>query len=231
MSNSEVSKSALVKSVLAAALFAVSSLSFAAGTDGIGKPISEKDIAPWDISVHFDGDGLPPGKGSVGDGEKIYQAKCAMCHGEFGEGAKGYPKMLGETVEHMTELAKKGEDTVGVRGINSLWGHAPTLYDYIRRAMPFFAPQSLSNDEAYATTCYVLYLAEIVKDDKLVCDASVLKATVMPSRDNFYTDPRPDVKNVRCMNDCSKGAPEVTGMAVVGVSGDTSRNEAKPANH
>lgn len=231
MFNSEVSKSVLGKTVLAAALFAVSSFAFAADANGIGKTITEQAIAPWNISVHFDGDGLPAGKGSVADGEKIYQAKCSMCHGEFGEGAKGYPKMLGETVDQIRVLAQKGEDTVGARGINSLWGHAPTLYDYIRRAMPFFAPQSLSNDEAYATTCYVLYIAEIVTDDKLVCDASVLKATKMPSQDNYYTDPRPDVKNVRCMNDCSKGDPVVTTMAVVGVSGDTSRNEAKPANH
>jgi len=231
MFNSEVSKSNLGKSVLAAALLAVSSFAFAADYAGIGNSISEKSIKPWDISVHFDGDGLPPGKGSVGDGEKIYQAKCAMCHGEFGEGAKGYPKMLGETVAQITELAKKGEDTVGARGINSLWGHAPTLYDYIRRAMPFFAPASLSDDESYATTCYVLYLAEIVTDDKLVCDASVLKATKMPSVDNFYTDPRPDVKNARCMKDCTKGDPVITQMAVQGVSGDTSRNVAKPANH
>jgi len=231
MFNSEVSKSVLGKSVLAAALFAVSSFAFAADYAGIGKSISDKAIAPWDISVHFDGTGLPAGKGSVGDGEKIYQAKCAMCHGEFGEGAKGYPKMLGETVEQIHALAQKGEDTVGARGINSLWGHAPTLYDYIRRAMPFFAPQSLSNDEAYATTCYVLYLAEVVKDDKLVCDASVLKATKMPSQDNYYTDPRPDVKNARCMKDCAKGVPVVTQMAVQGVSGDTSRDVAKPANH
>jgi cytochrome c len=231
MFNSEVSKSALGKSVLAAALLAVSSMAFAADTNGIGKPITEKDIAPWDISVHFDGDGLPAGKGSVGDGEKIYQAKCAMCHGEFGESAKGYPKMLGEKLEHMQELARKGEDTVSARGINNLWGHAPTLYDYIRRAMPFFAPQSLSNDEAYATTCYVLYIAEVISDDKMVCDAAALKKIKMPAQDNYYTDPRPDVKNTRCMNDCTKGEPAVTGMAVVGVSGDTSRNVAKPANH
>ncbi len=217
-------KSKISKTALAAGLMAFSSMSFAgdAAFNGIGKTIDEKAIAPWAISVHFDGDGLPAGKGSVAQGEPIYQAKCAMCHGEFGEGAKGYPKMLGETVEQIHALAAKDEDTVGVRGINSLWGHAPTLYDYIRRAMPFFAPQSLGNDEAYATTCYVLYIAEIIKDDKTVCDASVLKATKMPSQDNFYTDPRPDIKNARCMNDCMKEAPVVKEMAVVGVGKDAS---------
>ena len=193
-------KSTISKSVLATALLAISSMSFAgdAAYNGIGKTISDQAIAPWSISVHFDGDGLPAGKGSVAQGETVYQAKCAMCHGEFGEGAKD-------------------EDTVGARGINSLWGHAPTLYDYIRRAMPFFAPQSLSNDEAYATTCYVLYIAEIIKDDKTVCDAATLKATKMPSQDNYYTDTRPDIKNARCMNDCMKEVPVVKEMAVVGV--------------
>ena len=212
-------KSTISKSVLATALLAISSMSFAgdAAYNGIGKTISDQAIAPWSISVHFDGDGLPAGKGSVAQGETVYQAKCAMCHGEFGEGAKGYPKMLGETVEQIHALAAKDEDTVGARGINSLWGHAPTLYDYIRRAMPFFAPQSLSNDEAYATTCYVLYIAEIIKDDKTVCDAATLKATKMPSQDNYYTDTRPDIKNARCMNDCMKEVPVVKEMAVVGV--------------
>ncbi len=224
-------KSTISKTVLAAACLVATSVTFAADAayNGIGRGITDKAIAPWDISVHFDGDGLPAGKGTVEQGEKIYQAKCAMCHGEFGEGAKGYPKMLGETVESIHKLAAKDEDTVGVRGINSLWGHAPTLYDYIRRAMPFFAPQSLSNDEAYATTCYVLYLAEIVKDDKAVCDAAFLKATKMPSENNFYTDTRPDTKNARCMNDCMKEKPVVREMAVVGVGKDAATG--KTGNH
>ena len=224
-----MSKSKIFKSAIAAACLVASSVSFAADYAGIGRNITEAAIKPWDISVFFDGENLPAGKGSVEQGEKIYQAKCAMCHGEFGEGAKGYPKMLGETPEGIRNLAMKGEDTVGARGINSLWGHAPTLYDYIRRAMPFFAPQSLSNDEAYATTCYVLYIAEIVKDDKLVCDASVLKATKMPSQDNFFTDDRPDVKNVRCMNDCTKDKPVLREMAVSGVGKDAATGKA--GNH
>jgi len=209
-------KSKTSKAVLSAALFAVSSLSFAGPYDGIGKGITEEAIKPWDISVFFDGENLPAGKGSVAEGEKIYQAKCAMCHGEFGEGAKGYPKMLGDKLEVLKKHAKADEDTVGGRGINNLWGHAPTLFDYIRRAMPFFAPQSLSNDEAYATTCYVLYLAEVIDDDKAVCDADFLKKTKMPAQDNYYTDPRPDVKNVRCMKNCMKEAPIVKGKAVIG---------------
>jgi cytochrome c len=82
--------------------------------------------------------------------------------------------------------------------------------------MPFFAPQSLSVDQAYATTCYVLYLAEVITDDKMVCDAEALKKIKMPAVDNYYTDPRPDVKNTRCMNNCTKDAPMVKGKAVIG---------------
>jgi len=209
-------KSKTSKSALVAALFAASSVAFAGQFDGVGKSIDPKDVASWDISVHFDGDGLPAGKGSVADGEKIYQAQCAMCHGEFGEGARGYPKMLGDKLEDLKKHAKADEDTVSARGINNLWGHAPTLYDYIHRAMPFFAPQSLSVDQAYATTCYVLYLAEVITDDKMVCDAEALKKIKMPAVDNYYTDPRPDVKNTRCMNNCTKDAPMVKGKAVIG---------------
>lgn len=209
-------KSKTSKSALVAGLLAASSVAFAGPYDGIGKSITDEAIAPWDISVFFDGENLPAGKGSVADGEHIYQAKCAMCHGEFGEGAKGYPKMLGDPLEQLHARAKADEDTVGIRGINNLWGHAPTLYDYIRRAMPFFAPQSLSADEAYATTCYVLYLAEIVDDSNMVCDANALKAIKMPAVNNYYTDDRPDVKNPRCMSNCMKEEPIVKGKAVIG---------------
>ncbi len=209
-------KSKISKSVLVAGLVAASSMAFAGPYDGVGKPITEEAIKPWDISVFYDGENLPPGKGSVADGEPIYQAKCAMCHGEFGEGAKGYPKLLGDHIDVMKQHAKAGEDTIGFRGINNAWGYAPTLYDYIRRAMPFFAPQSLSNDEAYATTCYVLYLTEIIDDSNMVCDANTLKSIKMPAQDLYYTDPRPDVKNPRCMKNCMKEEPIVKGKAVIG---------------
>ncbi|MDD3608487.1 MAG: c-type cytochrome [Halothiobacillaceae bacterium] len=204
---------------------------------GIGNAISDADIKPWDISVFFDGENLPAGQGSVKEGEPIYQAKCAMCHGEFGEGARGYPKMLGGTMEEFHHAAQHGEDNVGIRGVNNMWGHAPTLYDYIRRAMPFFAPQSLNDNESYATTCYVLYLAEVIDDEKTVCNADVLKKIKMPAQDNYVTDNRPDTNSKRCMKDCYQGEPVVKGMAVIGdvaVGAVKKRNEAeegKPAGH
>lgn len=182
----------------------------------VGTPVNDKQLANWDISVFFDGENLPVGSGTLAEGEEIYQAQCAMCHGEFGEGAKGYPKMLGAPMDEFIQAAVNGEDNVSIRGINNLWAHAPTLYDYIRRAMPFFAPQSLTDEQAYSVTGYVLSLAEITDGDVEEIDAAFLKSIKMPSADNFYTDPRPDVRNVRCMQNCYDYAPDVKGSAVQG---------------
>jgi len=171
---------------------------------GVGSPVTDAQLVNWDISVFFDGENLPKGSGNLEEGEKIYQTQCAMCHGEFGESVKNYPKILGDTMEDFIQVAKDGGNNVSMRGINNLWGHAPTLYDFIRRAMPFFAPQSLTDDQAYSVTGYVLMLAEVIDDDVETIDAALLKSIRMPSVDNFYTDTRPDVKNIRCMKDCYK---------------------------
>ena len=178
--------------------------------------ISEAQLANWDISVFYDGENLPEGKGTLEEGEIIYQAQCAMCHGEFGEGAQGYPKMLGAPMDEFIETAVNGEDNISVRGINNLWASAPTLYDFIRRAMPFFAPQSLTDDQAYAVTGYVLQLAEVIEDDPEFIDAAYLKAIEMPGAGNYYTDTRPDTQNVRCMQDCYDYAPQIKGSSVEG---------------
>ncbi len=107
---------------------------------GFGKPISQAQIAPWDIDVNGQtGEGLPPGYGSVAGGAKIWEAKCSSCHGEFGEGAGKFPPLAGGKGKLKDERPEK---TVG-----SYWPYAPTLFDYIKRAMPFPAPQSRSNSE------------------------------------------------------------------------------------
>ncbi len=182
----------------------------------VGNTVTDQQLSSWDISVYYDGENLPSGSGTLEAGEEIYQAQCAMCHGEFGEGAKGYPKMLGADMEEFIQTAKDGEDNVSIRGINNLWAHAPTLYDFIRRAMPFFAPQSLTNEQAYAVTGYVLQLAEVIDGDTENIDAEYLKSITMPSADNFYTDTRPDIKNVRCMENCYDFTPEIKGNAIQG---------------
>jgi len=182
----------------------------------VGSPVTDEQLSSWDISVFFDGENLPAGTGTLTDGEEIYQIQCAMCHGEFGEGASGYPKMLGAPMDEFIQTAQDGEDNVSIRGVNNLWAHAPTLYDFIRRAMPFFAPQSLTPDQTYAVTGYVLLLAEVIDGDVEDIDADYLRSITMPSADNFYTDTRPDIKNVRCMADCYDYEPEVKASALGG---------------
>ena len=166
-----------------------------AGYYGLGSVATEEEIAGWDIDIRPDGAGLPEGSGSVADGETIYENKCASCHGVFGEGAGRWPKLAGG---YDTLTSQRPEKTVG-----SYWPYASTLWDYIHRAMPFTAPQSLSDAETYAVTAYVLYLNDIV-DDEFVLTKDNLPNIDMPNEDGFFIDPRPDIKYSACMNDCKE---------------------------
>jgi len=167
----------------------------------IGKPVTEAHIASWDIDVNgLTGAGLPPGQGSVAQGTKVWEAKCSSCHGEFGEGAGKFPVIAGGTG---TLTAERPDKTVG-----SYWPYAPTLFDYIKRAMPFPAPQSLSNDEVYAVTAYVLNLNDVVPKDAMV-DAKALAAIKMPNRDGFIKAEW-DTKNVVCMSKCAPAPVKIT---------------------
>jgi cytochrome c len=164
-----------------------------AGHYGVGTLATETEIAGWDIDVRTDGQGLPSGSGSALNGEEIYQNKCAACHGVFGEGAGRWPKLVGGAD---TLRDDRPEKTVG-----SYWPYATTLWDYIHRAMPFTQPQSLSNDEVYALTAYILYMNDIIEEE-LVLNAQNLASIQMPNKDGFFTDPRPDSTNTLCMKDC-----------------------------
>lgn len=161
---------------------------------GIGRAASVEEIAGWDIDVRPDGKGLPPGQGSVADGEMLYESRCASCHGSFGEGIDRWPVLAGG---YDTLTLERPTKTVG-----SYWPYASTLWDYIHRAMPFTAPRSLSADETYAIAAYVLYLNEIV-DDEFVLTQSNLAEIKMPNRDGFFLDDRPDSTNTRCMDNCA----------------------------
>ncbi|OZI75795.1 c-type cytochrome [Bordetella genomosp. 2] len=155
----------------------------APGRYGIGTPLSEARLAPWNIDIAPDGRSLPAGQGSVAAGRTLYAAQCAACHGAKGEGGQG-DRLAG------------GAGTLGsakpVRTVGSYWPYATTLYDYIRRAMPLHAPQSLSNDEVYSATAYVLHLNGLLPEDATL-DAAALRGIRMPNRDGFVDDPRPDV--------------------------------------
>jgi cytochrome c len=154
------------------------------GRYGLGKKISEQDLAAWDIDVRPDGAGLPPGTGSAAQGREIFLAKCSACHGENGEGTP-MDRLVGGQGTLATDKPVK---TVG-----SYWPYATTLFDYVRRTMPFTSPQSLTNDEVYALTAYLLSLNGIVPSDA-VMDAKALPRVEMPNRKSFVPDPRPDVK-------------------------------------
>jgi len=176
------------------ALASISVHASQAGHYGVGESASMEQIAAWDIDVRPDGLGLPDGSGSVDKGMEIYDTQCASCHGAFGEGMGRYPKLSGGEGSLSEDRPEK---TVG-----SYWPYATTLWDYIHRAMPFFAPQSLTDDQVYALTAYVLNLNYIVESD-FVADKNTLPAVEMPNRDNFlWQDPRPEIKNQRCMKAC-----------------------------
>lgn len=160
----------------------------------IGTTPSAAQIAGWTIAVPPDGANLPPGKGSVAEGGKIYSTHCAMCHGGFGEGANSYPALAGGIGSLASAAPQK---TVG-----SYWPYATTLWDYINRAMPFYAPHTLKPDEVYALTAFILNLNNIVRND-FVADAKTVPLIKMPNRDSFnWKDPRPGTHNTACMKNC-----------------------------
>ena len=179
------------------AILAAAPASAQVGPFGIGAPATAGEIAGWDIDIRPDGKGLPVGSGSVEDGEMMYEEKCASCHGSFGEGVGRYPVLSGG---EGTLTDERPERTVG-----SYWPYASTLWDYIHRAMPFPQPQSLTDEEVYAITAYVLYLNDLVEDD-FVLTADNLASIEMPNQDGFFFDDRPDTSNTGCMENCKDPA-------------------------
>lgn len=182
-------------SALVFCLLVLSSWAGANGSYGIGKSATAEEIAGWDIDIRPDGKGLPPGSGSVEEGEWLYEDKCASCHGSFGEGVGRYPVLSGG---EGTLAEDRPEKTVG-----SYWPYASTLWDYIHRAMPFTAPQSMTDEEVYAITAYVLYLNDLVEDD-FVLTADNLASVEMPNQEGFFLDDRPDTNNTRCLENCKE---------------------------
>ena len=179
------------------AAFAVAILLCAARAEaqspyGIGRVATPAEIAGWNIDVGGDGSNLPPGSGSVSHGREVFDQQCAACHGARGEGGVG-DQLVG------------GQGTLAtpkpVRTVGSYWPYAPTSFDYIRRAMPQNAPESLSNDDVYAVSAYILNLNGLLPADATL-DAKTLAAIKMPNRNMFVGDPRPDVKNPECMSGC-----------------------------
>ena len=178
----------------------------------IGRVAKPEEIAGWDIDIRPDGHGLPPGKGTVKQGEPLYMERCAACHGEFGESAGRWPIISGGD----GSLASHDP----VKSIGSYWPYASTVMDYIRRSMPFGNSQSLTNDELYAITAYVFYLNDIVKTEDFELSDKNFKTIKLPNEPNFYDDDREVTEKSfwrknPCMTNCAPGEAKVVGRARV----------------
>jgi cytochrome c len=176
----------------------------------IGRAATPQEIAGWDIDIRPDGQGLPKGKGTVKQGEEIYLQQCAACHGEFGESAGRWPILSGGN----GSLASHDP----VKSVGSYWPYASTLIDYIRRTMPFGNAQSLTDDQLYAITAYVLYLNDIVRDEDFELNAETFKTIKFANEPNFIDDDRETTekefwRKQPCMTNCAEGTASVTGRA------------------
>ena len=176
---------------------------------GIGHVATPEQLAGWDIDVRPDGQGAPAGRGSVKDGEKVYMEKCAACHGEFGESAGRWPQIA------------QGKGTLAshdpVKTVGSYYPYLSSVFDYIRRAMPFGDAESLTNDELYAVVAYVLNLNDIV-DDNFVLSKQTWAQVKMPNSGGFFDDDRETSEKAfwtpnPCMKDC-RGPVAITGRAL-----------------
>jgi len=157
-----------------------------------GQPATEQDIAAIAIAIPTDGKGLPPGRGDYARGKQVYETACAACHGADLMGVANIPNM--PTGASLRLIGGRGTLTSpkAVATVESYWPYATTLFDYIRRAMPFTAPGSLSVDEIYAVCAYILAEAKII-DKATVLDAQTLPRVEMPNRNGFIPDPRPEL--------------------------------------
>ena len=217
----------------------------------IGRTPTKREIIAWDVDAKPDGTGLPQfdmkngevvlgddgkpkkAEGSVELGNELYDAQCVMCHGDFGTGGKGYPRLAGGTkeslkIQRLNPADEHPNPDTPIRTIGSYWPYASTLYWYVQDSMPFNHPKSLTNSETYALTAYLLSINGITYDgveldDEFVLDKEKLMKIVMPNHDGFYPevdtkDPKQGVKNMtallsdpkiygtgtRCMKDCIK---------------------------
>jgi cytochrome c len=185
---------------------------------GVGRPATPKEVAAWDIDVRPDFKGLPTGAGSVEKGQDIWEAKCAQCHGVFGESNEVFSPLVGGTTKddiktgHVANLTRS--DFPGRTTLMKV-ATVSTLWDYINRAMPWTAPKSLKPDEVYAVTAYLLSLADVVPDNFVLSDKNITYVQQrMPNRNGMSTQhslwpgkefkgtSKPDTANVACMKDC-----------------------------
>ena len=155
-------------------------------TYGVGRPPTGDEVKAWDLTIPPDGQGLPPGSGTAVAGKPIFEERCASCHGLQGEDPKYILLVGGQGTQTMDRMGRP------IKTIGSFWPYATTLWSYINRAQPFDEPGSLTADQVYAVTAYLLYLNGIIGEQE-VMDAKTLPLVKMPNRDGFVHDSRPDV--------------------------------------
>jgi cytochrome c len=178
----------------ALAMMALSGMAQAQGYPSafdFGHPASAQDIAAVAIAIPPDGKGLPPGRGDFAAGKVVYENACSACHGKDLKGVAGLRDMPAGAALRL--IGGRGTLTTKdpVMTVESYWPYATTLFDYIRRAMPFTSPGALTTDEVYAVSAYILVEANII-DKATVLDARTLPAVQMPNREGFVPDPRPE---------------------------------------
>lgn len=161
---------------------------------GVGRPATPQEIEQLDIDVGSDGRGLPPGGGTVQEGASLYAAQCAACHGAEGEGTPLGTRLVADDPHAF--VSGEDYDAFFKRTIGNFWPYAPTLFDYIRRAMPLDRPGSLSDDEVYALVAWLLWKNQLVGADARM-DAASLPRVQMPARDRFILDDRESSDRVR----------------------------------
>ena len=183
---------------------------------GLGRAATEDEIKAWDIDIRPDGLGLPEGRGDVAAGEEAFAEKCASCHGDFGEGAGRWPVLAG------------GKGTLAsedpVKTVGSYWPYLSTVWDYVHRAMPFGDAQSLTDDEVYAITAYILYANDLVDDDFELSHEN-FKDVRLPNEANFFPDDREKSplfgpRDV-CMKDCKDDVKVTMRARVLDVTPDS----------
>ncbi|MEA3491319.1 MAG: c-type cytochrome [Campylobacterota bacterium] len=209
----------------------------------LGREPTANEIKAWDIDIMPDGRGLPEGKGTVEEGDEIYEAKCASCHFDFGSGGAGYPAMQdGNAYEGQKSLTnqRKGPDDDGpIRVFGTYWPVASTLWWYIKTGMPHPAPMSLTNDEVYALSAYIISINELMidgeeLDDEYELDREKFLKLVMPNKDGFepkidgpkgpdrvrayFNDTKNYGNGTRCMKECFDGEPEIARISGSGIS-------------